>query len=53
MSREQNTGRYHNFKTVNKTFENVEKYKCLETTLTNQHHMLEEIYSMLNSGNAS
>jgi hypothetical protein len=35
MSRDQNAGQNHNIKTDNKSFENVEQFKYLGTTLTN------------------
>ena len=36
----------------NSTFERVEEFKCLGTTLTNQNPIAEEIKSRLKSGNA-
>ena len=36
----------------NGTFERVEEFKCLGTTLTNQNAIQEEIKSRLRSGNA-
>ena len=36
----------------NSTFERVEEFKCLGTTLTHQNSILEEIKSRLRSGNA-
>ena len=36
----------------NSTFERVEEFKCLGTTLTNQNSIAEEIKSGLRSGNA-
>ena len=36
----------------NSTFERVEEFKYLETTLTNQNSIAEEIKSRLRSGNA-
>jgi len=39
-------------KTDNSSFERVEQFKCLGTTLTNQNYILEEIKSRLKSGNA-
>jgi len=34
MSRDQNAGRSHNIKIYNNSFERVEEFKYLETTLT-------------------
>ena len=39
-------------RTDNSTFEMVEKFKCMGTTLTNQNSIQEEIKSRLRSGNA-
>jgi len=52
MSREQNAGRSHNMKVFNRSFERVEEFKFLGTTLTNQNSIQEEIKSRLKSGNA-
>jgi len=52
MSRDQNAGRIHNVRTDNSTFERVEEFKYLETTLTNQNSIAEEIKTRLKSGNA-
>jgi len=52
MSREQNAGRIQNIKTDNNSFEMVEEFKYLGTTLTNQNSIQEEIKSRLKSGNA-
>jgi len=52
MSRDQNAGRSHNIKTDNSSFERVEEFKYLGTTLTNQNSLQEEIKCRLNSGNA-
>jgi hypothetical protein len=52
MSRNQNARQNHNIKIDNKPFEMVEQFKYLETTLTNQNSIQEEIKSRLNSGNA-
>ena len=52
MSREQNAGRSHNIKTDNRSFERVEEFKYLGTTLTNQSSIQEEINSRFKSGNA-
>jgi hypothetical protein len=51
MSRAQNAGRSHSIKTDYGCFERVEEFKYLETTLTNQNTIQEEIYGRLNSGN--
>ena len=53
MSLVQNAGRNHNIKTDNSSFERVEEFIYLGTTLTNQNSIQEEIKSRLNSGNAS
>jgi len=52
MSREQNAGRIHNAMIDNSTFEGVEEFKYLGTTLTNQNSIAEEIKNRLKSGNA-
>jgi len=52
MSRDQNAGRSHSIKTDNNTFEMVEGFKYLGTTLTNQNSVQKEIKSRSNSGNA-
>ena len=52
MSRGQNAGRNHSLRTDNSTFERVEEFKYLGTTLTNQNSIPEEIKSRLKSGNA-
>ena len=52
MSRDQNAGRIHGVRTDNSTFERVEEFKYLGTTLTNQNSIQEEIKSRLRSGNA-
>ena len=51
MSRDQNAGRNHNM-TDNKSFENVEQFKYLGTTLTHQNLIQGEIQNRLKSGNA-
>ena len=43
MSRDQNAGRSHCMKTDNSSFERVEEFKYLGTTLTNQNSIQEEI----------
>ena len=52
MSRDQNAGRIHSVRIVNSTFERVEEFKYLGTTLTNKNSIAEEIKSRLRSGNA-
>ena len=52
MSRDQNAGRIHNVRMNNSTFERVEEFKYLGTTLTNQNAIQEEIKRRLSSGNA-
>jgi len=50
MSRDQNAGRSRSMKTDNSSFERVEEFKYLGTTLTNQNSIQEEIKSRLKSG---
>ena len=52
MSRDQNAGRTHSMKTDNSSFERVDEFKYLGTTLTNQNSIQEEIKCRLKSGNA-
>ena len=52
MSRDQNTGRNHNIETDNSSFETVEEFKYLGTTLTDQNSTEEQIKRSLKSGNA-
>jgi len=52
MSRDQNAGRIHSVRIDNNTFERVEEFKYLGTTLTNQNSIPEEIKSRLSSGYA-
>ena len=52
MSRDQNAGGSHSMKIDNRSFERVEEFKYLGTTLTNQNSIQEEIKSKLKSGNA-
>ena len=52
MSRDQNAGRIQGVRIDNDTFERVEEFKYLGTTLTNQNSIAEEIKSRLRSGNA-
>ena len=46
----QNKGQCHNIKTDNSSFERVEQFIYLGTTLTNQNSIPEEIKSRLKSG---
>jgi hypothetical protein len=52
MSRKLNAGQNHNIKLDNKSFERVEEFKYLRTTLTNRNSIQEKIERRLNSGNA-
>ena len=52
MSRDQNAGRNGNIEMGNKSFETVEHFKYLGTTLTDQNSIHVEIKSRLKSGNA-
>jgi hypothetical protein len=52
MSRDQNTGRSHNIKIDDDSFERVEDVEYLGKALTNQNSIQEEIKSGLKSGNA-
>ena len=52
MSRDQDAGQIHSIKIDNSSFERVEEFKYLGTTLTNQNSIQEEIKSSLKSGNA-
>ena len=52
MSRDQNAGRNHSVRIENITFERVEEFKYLGTTLTNKNSIPEEIKSRLRPGNA-
>jgi hypothetical protein len=49
MSRDQNAGRNHSMKTDNISFEMIEEFKYLETTLKNQNHIQVDFKSRLNS----
>ena len=54
MSRDQNAGRSHSMKTDNtrSSFERVEEFKYLGTTLTNKNSIQQEIKSRLKPGYA-
>ena len=52
VSRDQNAGRNHSVRIDNSTFERVDEFKYLRTTLTNQNSIQEEIKSRLKLGNA-
>jgi hypothetical protein len=52
MSQDQNAEQNHNTKIDNKSFERADKFKYLETTLTNRNSIHEEIKSRHKSGNA-
>jgi len=41
MSRDQNAGRSHNIKIDNSSYERVDEFRNLETTLTNQNSIQE------------
>jgi hypothetical protein len=52
MSRDKNAGRSHSVTIDNSSFERVEEFKYLGTTLTNQNSIREEIKSRVRTGNA-
>jgi hypothetical protein len=52
MSRHPNSGQNQNIRIAKESFENVAKFKYLETTLTNHNDIHDEMKSRLNSGNA-
>jgi len=52
ITRDRNAGRSNDIKIDNSSFERVEQFKYLETTLTHQDSIQEEIKSRLKSGNA-
>jgi len=52
MSRDQDAGRSHNIKIDNSSFERMEVFKYLGTTLINQNSIQEEIKSRMKSGYA-
>jgi len=51
MTWDQSAGQSHNIKTDNISFEMVEEFKYLGTTLTNQNSIQGEIKGRLKSGN--
>jgi len=51
MSQDQNAGQIHCVKIDNSTFERMEEFEYLGTTLTNQNSIPEEIKGRLRSGN--
>jgi hypothetical protein len=51
MSRDQNAGRSYSIKINSSSFERVEEFRYLGTTLTDQNSIQEEIKSSLKSGN--
>jgi hypothetical protein len=52
LSHHQNAGQINDIKKGNKCFENVAQFRYLETTVTNQSPIQEEIKRRLSSGNA-
>jgi hypothetical protein len=52
MSVDRTAGRSHSMKVDNSSFEMVEEFRCLRTTLTNQNSIQEEIKSRLKLRNA-
>jgi hypothetical protein len=52
MPGDQTAGRSHSMKTDNSSFERVEEFRHLGTTLMNHNSVQEEIKSRLKSGNA-
>jgi hypothetical protein len=52
MSRDQNAERNHSIRIDNSSFERVEEFKYLGTTLTNQNSIQQEVKSRSKSGNA-
>jgi hypothetical protein len=52
ISRHHTAGQNRNRNIINSSFENMSKFKCLGTTVTNKSLIYEEIKRSLNSGNA-
>jgi hypothetical protein len=52
MSRHPKSGQNQNIRIANESFENVERFKYLGTSLTNQNDIRDEIWNRLSSGNA-
>ena len=52
MSQDQNAGRTHSVKNDKSSFESLEEFRHLRTTLTNQNTIQEETKWRLKSGNA-
>jgi hypothetical protein len=52
LSRHQNAGQNRDIRIADRCFENVSRLRYLETTVTNQNLIQEEIKRRLNSGNA-
>jgi hypothetical protein len=52
MSRDQNEGQNNDVNIGNKSFERVEQFRYLGTTVTNQNSIHEEIKSRVKLGNA-
>jgi hypothetical protein len=52
MSPHPNSGQNQNIRVADESFEKVEKFKYLGTTLTNQNDIHDKLKSRLNSGNA-
>jgi hypothetical protein len=53
LSRHQNVGQNRDIKIATRSFENVSQFKYLETTVTNQNLIQEEIKRRMNSGSTS
>jgi hypothetical protein len=52
LSHHQNAGQNHDIKIGNRCFKNVEQFRCLRTTITNNNLIQEKIKRRLNSVNA-